>query len=144
MMKAPKITAMSICWVMYADEQHADEDRDDPPTGNRPASSKATVARASSRRTTSTITSVNATAECDRAQHGAHAPARATAVASAIRNHAVTSSIAAAASASVPTGVFSMRRSATIRASTGNAVIDIATPMNSANATNVVCGANRW
>ena len=57
-------------------------------------------------------------------------------VASAIRNHAVTSSIAAQAIASEPTGRLSIRRSARIRASTGNAVIDIATPMNRANATN--------
>ena len=44
------------------------------------------------------------------------------------------SSIAALASASTPSGRLSMRRSTRIRASTGNAVIDIETPMNSANA----------
>ena len=44
------------------------------------------------------------------------------------------SSIAAQASASTPTGVRCMRRSVRIRASTGNAVIDIAAPRNSANA----------
>ena len=60
-------------------------------------------------------------------------PVPATAVASASRPHAVTSSIAAPASASAPTGRFSIRRSIRIRASTGNAVIDIATPMKSAN-----------
>ncbi len=67
-------------------------------------------------------------------------PATATAVASAIRNQAVTSSIAALASASAPTGRLSMRRSTRMRASTGNAVIDIATPMNSAKATNFLSG----
>ena len=60
-------------------------------------------------------------------------PLPATAVASASRPHAVTSSIAAPAIASAPTGRFSIRRSIRIRASTGNAVIDIATPMKSAN-----------
>ena len=67
-------------------------------------------------------------------------PATATAVASAIRNHAVTSSIAAQASARAPTGRLSMRRSTRMRASTGNAVIDIETPMKSANATNFLSG----
>ena len=67
----------------------------------------------------------------------------ATAVASAMRNHAETSSIAAAARAIAPTGRLSIRRSVRMRASTGNAVIDIATPMNSANATNFVSGATR-
>ena len=46
----------------------------------------------------------------------------------------MTSSIAAQASASAPSGRLSIRRSVRMRASTGNAVIDIATPMNSANA----------
>ena len=67
-------------------------------------------------------------------------PDAATAVASAIRNQAVTSSIAAQAIVSAPTGRLIMRRSARIRASTGNAVIDIETPMNRANETNFVCG----
>ncbi len=67
-------------------------------------------------------------------------PDTAIVVASAIRNHAVTSSIAAHAIVSAPTGRLSMRRSARILASTGNAVIDIATPMNRANATNFFCG----
>ena len=61
-------------------------------------------------------------------------PAVATAVASAMRNHALTSSIAALASASAPTGRLSIRRSTRMRASTGNAVIDIETPMKSAKA----------
>src|SRR5207248_92807 len=67
-------------------------------------------------------------------------PAVATALANAIRNHAVTSSIAAQAIVSAPTGRLSIRRSVRMRASTGNAVIDIATPMNSAKATNFVSG----
>ena len=56
-------------------------------------------------------------------------PATATAVARAIRNQAVTSSIAAQARVSAPTGRLSILRSTRMRASTGNAVIDIATPM---------------
>jgi len=59
---------------------------------------------------------------------------------SAIRNQAVTSSIAAHAIVSAPTGRLIIRRSARIRASTGNAVIDIETPMNRANATNFLSG----
>ena len=61
-------------------------------------------------------------------------PEVATAVARAMRNQALTSSMAALASASAPTGCLSMRRSTRIRASTGKAVIDIETPMNSAKA----------
>ncbi len=68
-------------------------------------------------------------------------PAVATAIASAIRNQAVTSSIAAEAIAIAPTGRLSIRRSTRIRASTGKAVIDIATPMNSPKATNFWSGA---
>ncbi len=60
-------------------------------------------------------------------------PVPATAVASASKHHAVTSSIAAPASASAPTGFRSIRRSTRIRASTGKAVIDIETPIKSAN-----------
>ena len=67
-------------------------------------------------------------------------PAAATAVARAIRNQAVTSSTAAHASASTPTGRFSIRRSTRMRASTGKAVIDIETPMKRANATNFSSG----
>ncbi len=69
-------------------------------------------------------------------------PAPATAVASAIRNHADTSSTAAADSASAPSGRLSIRRSEMIRASTGNAVIDIDTPTNSANAAKRISGAS--
>ena len=67
-------------------------------------------------------------------------PAAATAVASAIRNHAVMSSTAAEAKATAPTGRLSIRRSTRIRASTGNAVIDIEIPMNSANGANPLSG----
>ena len=59
-------------------------------------------------------------------------PLLAIAAASASRHHAVTSSIAAPAIASAPTGRLSIRRSIRIRASTGKAVTDIATPMKSA------------
>ena len=52
----------------------------------------------------------------------------------------MTSSIAAQAIVSAPTGRLIIRRSARMRASTGNAVIDIETPMNSANATNFLSG----
>ena len=67
-------------------------------------------------------------------------PATATAVASAIRNHAEMSSIAALVSAITPIGCLSIRRSTRMRASTGNAVIDIDTPMNSANAVKPLSG----
>lgn len=50
--------------------------------------------------------------------------------------------MAALASASAPIGRLSMRRSTRIRASTGNAVIDIETPMNSAKARNRLLGAS--
>jgi hypothetical protein len=69
-------------------------------------------------------------------------PPLATADASASRPQAVTSSTAAAAIAMAPTGCLSMRRSTRMRANTGNAVIDMATPMKSAKDTNDVCGAN--
>ena len=68
-------------------------------------------------------------------------PDTATVVASATRNQALTSSTAAQATVSAPTGFLSIRRSARMRASTGKAVIDIDTPMNSAKETNFVCGA---
>ena len=61
-------------------------------------------------------------------------------VASAIKNQALTSSIAAQPIVREPTGPLSIRRSVRIRASTGKAVIDIATPMNSANAANFMFG----
>ena len=67
-------------------------------------------------------------------------PLPATAEASASRPQAVTSSTAAAAMAMAPTGCRSMRRSTRILASTGNAVIDMATPMNSAKEANDVSG----
>ena len=55
-------------------------------------------------------------------------------------HHAVTSSTAAQVSAIEPSEVCDMRRSSKIRASTGNAVMLIATPMNNANALNEVPG----
>ena len=69
-------------------------------------------------------------------------PDTATAVPSAIRIHAVTSSKAAAASTTAPIGRLSMRRSTRIRASTGNAVIDIEMPRNSAKGRKSVSGAS--
>ena len=60
----------------------------------------------------------------------------ATPTTNANRHQAVTSSIAAQLSATTPSSVFSMLRSVRMRASTGNAVIDIATPMNSAKLVN--------
>ena len=58
----------------------------------------------------------------------------------ASRHHAVTSLTAAQVSAATPSSVRVRPRSVRIRASTGNAVIDIATPMNSAKATNAHAG----
>ena len=111
------------------------------PLGIRPTSSNAVAMRASTRRTTSTMNSVNSDRLADRLERRLRTcPTTAIAVASAIRNQAVTSSIAAHAIVSAPTGRLIIRRSARIRASTGNAVIDIDTPMNSANATNFLSG----
>ncbi len=76
---------------------------------------------------------MNAVARPMTRSHSSPEPALATAVANASSVHAVTSSIAALAMASAPTGRLSIRRSTRMRASTGNAVIDIETPMNSAN-----------
>ena len=61
--------------------------------------------------------------------------ARATPTTTASRHQAVTSSTAAQVSAATPRSVRVSPRSVRIRASTGNAVIDIAMPMNIANAT---------
>ena len=84
----------------------------------------------------------------DVAEHGQRTERRAgvvTAKAIASSPHAVTSSTAAADSASAPIGRESIRRSIRIRASTGNAVIDIATPRKSANPWKfAVDGASRW
>ena len=60
-------------------------------------------------------------------------PAVASVTTSASSDHAVTSSTAAHASAVVPSGVFVIPRSSRTRASTGNAVMLRAMPMNNAN-----------
>ena len=86
------------------------------------------------RRTTKAISTQKAMASAIVRTTSTPEPATATAVASAIRNHAEMSSIAALASASTPIGRLSIRRSTRMRASTGKAVIDIDTPMKSANA----------
>jgi hypothetical protein len=52
------------------------------------------------------------------------------------RHHAVASSTAAHAIAVTPSGVLCSRRSVRMRASTGNAVTDIDTPMNNENTVN--------
>ena len=140
MMNAPKITAMPISSVANADSRMPAKIATIQPPGTRPASSKASDARASSRRTTISMNAVNAIASAIVLSTSEVPPCVATAVARAIRNQAVTSSIAAHASVSAPTGRFSIRRSTRMRASTGNAVIDIATPMNSANAMNFLSG----
>ena len=68
----------------------------------------------------------------------------ATPTTTASRHHAVTSSTAAQVRAMVPSSLDVIRRSARILASTGNAVIDIATPMNSAKLVNgTPLGASR-
>ena len=61
---------------------------------------------------------------------------RVTAIATANKLHAVTSSTAAQVRASVPNFVFCKLCSVIILASTGNAVIDIAAPKNKAKAVN--------
>src|SRR5262249_15288294 len=59
--------------------------------------------------------------------------ARDTPTTTASRHHAVTSPTAAQVSAATPSSVRDSPRSVRMRARTGNAVIDIAIPMNSAN-----------
>ncbi len=86
------------------------------------------------------MTSVYAVASAIVLTTSPNVPEAAIVMASAIRNHAVTSSTAAHAIASEPIGRLIIRRSARILASTGNAVIDIDTPMNRANATNFLSG----
>jgi hypothetical protein len=56
--------------------------------------------------------------------------------ANASKHQAATSLMAAHPSASVPSGVFCIRLSVSIRASTGKAVIEVATPMNRAKLVN--------
>ena len=69
--------------------------------------------------------------------------ARVAPTTSASRIQAITSLIAAQVRAATPSSVLVSPRSVRIRASTGNAVIDIATPMNSANAVlDTPAGAN--
>src|SRR5579862_6831099 len=106
------------------------------PLGILPTSSNAVAIRDRTRRTGNAMNSVKAVASAMVWTTSANVPATAIVVASAIRNHAVTSSIAAQATVSAPSGRLVIRRSARIRASTGNAVIDIDTPMNRAKATN--------
>ena len=100
------------------------------------------MSRASSGRTTTSITSAYTAVSSRIVPKPASVPPTATATTTASSDHATTSSIAAQASASTPTGVRCMRRSVRIRASTGNAVIDIAAPRKSANASGgTVCAS---
>ena len=140
MMKAPKMNAMLISCVTYADRSTPTMIAANHPLGIRPTSSYAVAMRARTRRTTSTMNRVKAAASAIVLTTSPNVPDAATAVASAIKNQAVTSSIAAHAIVSAPTGRLIIRRSARMRASTGNAVIDIETPMNNANATNFLSG----
>jgi hypothetical protein len=86
------------------------------------------------------MNSVNATASPIVLSTSPKVPATEIVSARAIKNQAVTSSIAAHAIVSAPTGRVSIRRSDRILASTGKAVIDIATPMKIAKATNFLFG----
>ena len=139
--KAPKISAMPISSVVYADRSTPAKISATQPPGTRPASSYAVEARARSGRIAKPITRT----EDDGQARSSRRPRRPSPRlprrdASAIRNQAVTSSTAAQASVSTPTGRLSIRRSTRMRASTGNAVIDIETPMKSAKATNFLSG----
>ena len=113
--------------------------------GTRPASSKAMEARASSGRTPKAMTSANRMAKPTVWITPDADPAAATALATATRNQALTSSTAAEARTTAPTGRPRSRRSTMIRASTGKAVIDMDTPMNRAKAAKGLFGAsNRY
>src|SRR5207248_7020323 len=68
----------------------------------------------------------------------------ATPTTSANRHHAVTSSTAAHVNAIIPSSVLLTPRSVRIRARTGNAVIDIATPMKSAKLVNGTSLVESW
>ena len=59
----------------------------------------------------------------------------------ASKHHAVTSSLAAEAIDNIPTGLFVILRSCTIRANTGKAVILMLIPMNMAKGKNSACCA---
>jgi hypothetical protein len=99
--------------------------------------------RASNGRTTANMTRQKASASPTVSSTSRAEPATAIAVASAIKNQAVTSSTAADAITTAPSGRFSIRRSTRILASTGNAVIDIETPMNRAKGRKSPSGATR-
>ncbi len=140
MMNAPKMTAIPISSVMNAEIRTPAKIAATHPAGTRPTWSKAVDTRPIRGLTTTPMSRQNPTARAMVSTTSPKVPATAIVVASAIRNQAVTSSIAALASVSAPTGRLSMRRSTRMRASTGNAVMDIATPMNRANATNLMSG----
>ena len=123
-------------------EQHAGEDRGDPAARHPPGLVVGVRDPGEQRPDSEAHHQTEGDRQRDRLDHvRCPSPATATAVASAIRNQAVTSSIAAHGECERPTGRLSMRRSTRIRASTGNAVIDIATPMNRAKRDELRCRA---
>src|SRR5687768_9398365 len=86
-------------------------------------------------RTTKNMTAINVSV-ISATTNAPAASAWTTPTTNASRHHAVTSSIAAHVKATAPSFVRVMRRSDRMRASTGNAVIDIAIPRNSAKFVN--------
>jgi hypothetical protein len=99
--------------------------------------------RASSGRTARTMSAVYASAIAVVARPDARPSAFTIATTIASTLHALTSSIAAEASAITPTGVLSRCRSPRIRASTGKAVMLMDTPRNRANDVTGVPGGAR-
>src|ERR1041384_4586222 len=91
-------------------------------------------------RTTKIIAAANSNVKTIVVNETAMPLACTSAITSARMHQAVTSSTAAQVSAIDPSGVWDKARSSSIRASTGKAVMLIATPMNNANAVNEVPG----
>ena len=133
MTKAPKIAATPICWATKAERRTPTKITPSQIAGTRPTSSKAVASRPRKRRPMVSIAATKTPVQPTITSASIPEPVPATAVASASRPHAVTSSIAAPAIESAPTGRFSIRFSMRMRASTGNAVTDIETPMKRAN-----------
>ncbi len=131
---APKIACTPMTSVAQADSSSPARMTASMSGVSRPTERCQATRRASNGRTTRNITSTNATVSPMIRAAPAGSPPAATATTSASSDHPTTSFRAAQARANTPTWVRCMPRSVRIRASTGNAVIDSAMPMNSTNA----------
>ena len=138
---APKISAMPISSVAYADRSTPAKIAATQPPGTRPASSKAVETRASSGRMAKPITTTEDDGQRDRLDdlgaraRDCHGGARARSGTRPSRRPRPRRRARARRR-----GRLSIRRSTRMRASTGKAVIDMETPMKSAKATNFLSG----